>query len=190
MADDQAWRDPVPEEDERPVLPRRPVRETAEMDITPMIDIVFLLLIFFLVCSTTAVQSPVELPPARYGVGTSERTSTVITIANPGGPGPAPVCIGDGKAGSPLPEASDPDAQDAAILQAVSGKGITLLPNDPAEQRELVTRAVSMGYEKLGKSTVLVKAEKGVKHGDVWRVELAAGAVDGIRLRVAVLEVE
>ena len=35
-------------QDDAPVIPRRPMKDTADMDITPMIDIVFLLLIFFL----------------------------------------------------------------------------------------------------------------------------------------------
>jgi hypothetical protein len=37
---------------------------------------------------------------------------------------------------------------------------------------------------------VLVKAEKGVKHGDAWRVYTAVGQVEDVQLHVAVLEVE
>jgi len=165
MADDPAWDDELSAEEEQgPVLPRRPIADTAEMDITPMIDIVFLLLIFFLVCSTTNVQTAVELPPARHGTGVSDRTSTVITVADRGAPGPALVYLADGKKGKPLPD--DEDAQEAQISEAV--------------ERGMLQ----------GKSTVLVKAEKGVKHGDTWRVYTAAGRVEGIKLHVAVLEVE
>ena len=164
MADDQAWDEPFDEEDGGPVLPRRPVRDTAEMDITPMIDITFLLLIFFLVCSTASVQTAVELPPARHGTGVSDRTSVVITVADRGAPGPALVYLADGRKGRPL--AGDEEAQAAEIAQAV-------------EQGLLE-----------GKSTVLVKAEKSVKHGETWRVYTAAGRVEGIRLHVAVLEIE
>ena len=164
MADDQVWDEPLDEEEAGPVLPRRPVSDTAEMDITPMIDITFLLLIFFLVCSTANVQSAVELPPARHGTGVSDRTSVVLTVAERGGPGPALVYLADGKKGKPLPEDED--------LRAAE-----------------ITQAVEQGMQE-GKSTVLVKAEKGVKHGDVWRVETAVGQVEGVRLYVAVLEVE
>ncbi len=52
--------------EEHPLVFRRPL-EDAEMDITPMIDITFLLLIFFLVASRLDEDAPVELPTARYG---------------------------------------------------------------------------------------------------------------------------
>ena len=71
----------LPDEDAGPVIARRPVGETADLDITPMIDITFLLLIFFMVASTSDVQTSVELPPARHGKGVSERDSVIITIA-------------------------------------------------------------------------------------------------------------
>ncbi len=166
MADEPVWDESLEEEEEEvgAVLPRRPVSDTAEMDITPMIDITFLLLIFFLVCSTANPQSAVELPPARHGSGVSDRTSVVLTVADRGRAGPALVYLADGRQGSPLPD--DQDLQSEAIAQAVE-RGL-----------------------QEGKSTVLIKAEKGVKHGDVWRVETAAGRVEGVKLHVAVLEVE
>jgi len=164
MADDQAWDKPFDEEETGPVLPRRPVRDTAEMDITPMIDITFLLLIFFLVCSTANMQTAVELPPARHGTGVSDRSSVIITVADRGGPGPAQVFLADGRKGTPLSDDED--------LQA-----------------DEIAQKVEQGLME-GKSTVLIKAEKGVKHGEVWRVESAAGRVEGVKLHVAVLEVE
>ena len=166
MADEPVWDESLEEEEEEfgAVLPRRPVSDSADMDITPMIDITFLLLIFFLVCSTTDPQAAVELPPARHGSGVSDRTSVVLTVADRGSSGPALVYLGNGRQGSPLPD--DQDLQATAIADAVE-KGF-----------------------REGKSAVLIKAEKGVKHGDVWRVETAAGGVEGVKLHVAVLEVE
>lgn len=38
-------------------------RETAEVDMTPMVDIVFLLLIFFMVTASFALQKSIETPP-------------------------------------------------------------------------------------------------------------------------------
>ena len=52
-----------------PVLTRRRIKQETELDITPMIDITFLLLIFFLVASTPDLQVEVKLPPARHGLG-------------------------------------------------------------------------------------------------------------------------
>ena len=164
MASDPTWDEALDEEDLGPVLPRRPVDEGAEMDITPMIDITFRLLIFFLVSSTTAAQNALELPPARHGTGVSARTSVVITVADRGSSGPALVYLGDGKVGKPLPE-------------------------DEESMAEEVAHAVEQGLES-GKQTVLVKAEKGVKHGDAWRVYTAVGQVEDVQLHVAVLEIE
>ena len=162
MAEDQIWDDPFDEDEEEvgPVLARRPVSDTAEMDITPMIDITFLLLIFFLVCSTANVQTAVKLPKARHGTGVSERGATVITVANREG-GPAQVHLGDGTGSEPLPD--DEDAQKDMIRQAV---------------------------EDEGNSVVLIKAERDVKHGDTWRVYSAVGQVEGSNLHVAVMEIE
>ena len=166
--EDDRLRDESPEEEEPAgaVLPRRPVTDTAEMDITPMIDIVFLLLIFFLVCSSANMQTAVELPPARHGTGVSERGSVIITVAERGGPGPALVYLGDGK-----------DSEN-------------LLPDDEDAQATRIEEYVEEGYQE-GKSAVLVKAEKKVKNGDVWRVETAAARVEEIsRIHIGVLEVE
>ena len=164
MADESVWDQPLDEEDAGPVLARRPVEDTAEMDITPMIDITFLLLIFFLVCSTAAVQSAVELPGARHGTGVSDRNAVILTVQDQGKTSPVRVYVGDGAKGKHLPD--DPDLQSDAIAEAVE-EGLL-----------------------AGKTTVLVKAEKGVRHGEMWRVYTAAGRADAGSLHVAVLEVE
>ena len=164
MADEPAWDEPLEEEDAGPVLPRRPVEDTAEMDITPMIDITFLLLIFFLVCSTAAVQSAVDLPPARHGTGVSDRNAVILTVQDQGKTAPVRVYVGDGIRGEHLPD-------------------------DPDLQADAITEAVEQGLQE-GKTTVLVKAEKGVRHGEMWRVYTAAGRAEAGTLHVAVLEVE
>jgi len=59
-------------------LPKRK-REAAEMDMTPMVDVVFLLLIFFMITVSFGIQKSIELPPpgeeqsAQQGVGTSRQ---------------------------------------------------------------------------------------------------------------------
>lgn len=50
-----------------------------ELDITPMIDVTFLLLIFFMVTST--MQAPdLEIPPAEHGEGIDTRAATIILV--------------------------------------------------------------------------------------------------------------
>jgi biopolymer transport protein ExbD len=70
--------------------------DEADLDITPMIDVTFLLLIFFMVTSTMQPESVVDVPPANFGVGKDANTSTIVTILAPEGGGVARVLLGDG----------------------------------------------------------------------------------------------
>jgi len=150
-----------------PVLPRRRLTDSADLDITPMIDIVFLLLIFFLVASIPDTDTTPDLAPARHGKGVDPASTVVITVADRGGPGPAYVYLGDGKGGTPLPD-------------------------DVQQQKELVRAAVEDGFRKQGKSSVLVKAERRVPAGEVNRVSTAVAEADveGIQMYYAVLEIQ
>ncbi len=158
--DEQTHNQPFDEEETGPLLPRRRVQPPAEMDITPMIDITFLLLIFFLVASVPDPIKAVNLPPARHGAAVNPKTSAIITVAERGGPGPALVYLGDGKSGRALPD-------------------------DPATQNALITQFVRESY----RSTVIIKAERGVRHREVSRVAAAAAEAERIELHLAVLEV-
>ncbi len=51
-----------------------------DLDITPMIDVTFLLLIYFLVKSTMSPADALDLPKAKYGDGVSGNQSTAITL--------------------------------------------------------------------------------------------------------------
>ena len=66
-----------------PITIRRRRRDDDEMDITPMIDIVFLLLIFFIVCSTMDPTKMGKIPEAQNGLAVAGQDSAVIFI-NPG----------------------------------------------------------------------------------------------------------
>ena len=158
--DDQTWNEPLDEEESGPALPRRRIHHMADMDITPMIDITFLLLIFFLVASIPDPTKAVDLPPARHGAAVNPKTSAIITVAERGGPGRALIYLGDGKSGRALPD-------------------------DPATQNSLIAQFVRESY----RSTVIIKAEKGVKHREVSRVAAAAAEAERIELHLAVLEV-
>jgi biopolymer transport protein ExbD len=151
-----------------PVLRRRPIDQSAEMDITPMIDCTFLLLIFFLVASRPDIKTAVDLPPARFGKGVSDRTTVIITVAAVG-EGRSQVYFADG---------------------ALAGALVTDDPNNPAALEHQITQYVQDGLEQ-GKSSVLVKADKRVLHRDVNRVAQAAGAAEGVgQLHFAVFEIE
>lgn len=70
---------PDVEDDDDFELPRKK-RESEEMDITPMIDITFLLLIFFVVCSKMDPTQMAKIPDASNGLAISSKNSAVIFI--------------------------------------------------------------------------------------------------------------
>jgi len=172
------------------VLPHAHARDDSvgDLDITPMIDIVFLLLIFFLVASIPDVGVQAELPPARHGVGMNPRKAVIITLAEQPNSPDALVYLADGKQGAPLP--ANPAARQAAIDRALRGKGGVLLPNSARRQSEIISRAVTIGVNELKYTNVILKAERGVLHREVNRVAEAVGAADveDVQLGFAVLE--
>lgn len=68
-----------------------------EIDITPMIDCVFLLLIFFMVTSTMKGTPDLDLPRAHYGTGVPSGNATVVTIRRTAAGGPPVILLGDGR---------------------------------------------------------------------------------------------
>ena len=76
---------------------RRKSHVEMELDITPMIDVTFLLLIFFMVASTMQATAENDIPPAKHGVGIETERSTVISIRLPDADGGEPlIYLGEG----------------------------------------------------------------------------------------------
>lgn len=121
-----------------------------EFDITPMIDVVLLLLIFFMVSARMAPSSNAKLPKARYG-DMSAMHDAVVLIVKSVSPGVSSVSNLTGRKFS-----SDPDEQSAEI-------------------EEFVTQAM----EDTTKKVVLIQGEGTVKTSDMVRVQLAAGKALG-----------
>lgn len=136
-------------EDDEPLLPPREF-DDSEMDITPMIDITFLLLIFFIVAARMDKDTPVELPKAKHGTNVVVKSSAIITLAA-GPENKAEVYKGDGKSADKKIATTDPEDEEQEIINYL------------------------MDEFTAGKSEVLIKAEKNVKHGDVSRVSKAVG---------------
>jgi len=146
-----------------PKLLRRPLVE-AEMDITPMIDLTFLLLIFFLVSSTPDKSTVVDLPEANHGIGVSQLNSVIFTIGM-GGLNVAPVYNADGR----IP-------------------GTELSDNLEIRSKQIV-EAVEKGFRE-NKTDVVIKADRDVAHREVARVIRAASQVEGVKIHLAVLETQ
>jgi biopolymer transport protein TolR len=146
---------------------RKSAREEAEMDITPMIDCTFLLLIFFLVTSKMKSDLPIELPPARHGSVVVEQSSVILTITKEGDA----VYVCRGNSTSPA--------------ERIEGA-------NPLEQEDLVAQYVEQEANRSSppKRNVIIKAARGIKHREVARIQRAAGRADVDQLFVAVLETE
>ena len=61
-------------------MKRRKIVEDTEMDITPMIDVTFLLLIFFILTYNASKTAALELPKARNNIGVNSKESIVLSI--------------------------------------------------------------------------------------------------------------
>jgi biopolymer transport protein ExbD len=136
---------------------RRALEDT-EMDITPMIDITFLLLIFFIVASKMDEAANVPLPPAKTGGNVVVKECVIITV----GPG---------------------DTDDTAKIYAGDGDAVENLLNSSeiaaleAELEAYVTEQVELDHRK---TTVLIKGAKGVKHKHISMTAKAAARVAAI----------
>ncbi|MDA7979900.1 MAG: biopolymer transporter ExbD [Pirellulales bacterium] len=154
-------------EDDGPLLKRRSVIEDTEVDITPMIDITFLLLIFFLVASVPDPQVAIDLPSAVMGGKVDPQLSTFITIAvNPVDPDDAEIYLADGR------------QQSARVTRKSKG--------DASQKNEIV--AVLREAVAQNKPHVIIKAEKDVRNGEVDRIIGYISGVEGIRPHLAVFE--
>lgn len=153
------------EAEEEPIKLRKRPPEDSEMDITPMIDVTFLLLIFFLVTSKVGASGEVPLPYAHNGIGVSVPRSLVITIVESGDG--ARVFLGDGIKGDEL--AGPPKDQEDKIIAYIRD-GMSGSPP---------------------KDSIVLKAAKNVKHREVARVAQAVARAGGeVKLYAAVLEEE
>lgn len=148
----------------KPLVARRSFEEEARFDITAMVDLVFMMNIFFLVTWVGAALAEVDLASARHCVAADPETSVIVTVLGTGSK--LEVFVGEDRSGPPLV--------------------------DPAEIEQKVLAAAQAGARdvKNRKDTILIKAEKGVHLRDVARIAAAGVSVEGMKLRLAVVEKE
>ena len=69
-----------------------------EMDLTPMIDVTCLMLIFFMVASTMQGTPDVDVPPAQHSVGVDSAGAAIVTILAARNSSESPrIVLGDGE---------------------------------------------------------------------------------------------
>ena len=158
------------EEEEAPLTLRRKRQpEDTELDMTPMIDMTFQLLIFFLVTFKSDPSGGVPLPKARFGEAIPAKNAIMISIKKGTADGPA--LLYKGKA-----------TDESKLIRT----------NDLKEQDEqLETYITEQATKDSNKTYIMIVAGKDVKYKDVKRVAESAGRVAEIQqLYVAVLEVK
>lgn len=157
---------PVEEEAPFRLVTRRSSDDT-ELDMTPMIDMTFQLLIFFLVTFKSDPSSSIPLPGAKFGLPVPSKNAVLVSVQRGEGNNPAKVYRGF---------ANEPK---------------NLIPSTDLKEIEAALDAyISSEAERADKTMVLIQAGKDVKHRDVANVAKAVANVAQIQqLYVAVLEV-
>lgn len=161
---DAPVRKQIDDEPVEPVLARRKLEE-ADMDITPMIDMTFLLLIFFIVTSKMGANAGIELPPAKHGSAAVEKNNVILTI----GPGDPIANVYRGESLEPA------DAFTGGNVEDQENEVVAYIESE-------ITKSGG------GKTGVLVQAAKGLKHREVARIAKAAARADVADLYVGIIE--
>ena len=149
----------LPEVEEDFLRPRQPSSDD-ELDITPMIDITFLLLIFFLVSSKLNAEQAVDLPKARHGGVVVGKESVILIMRRGSG--------------------------DQAEVERADGGPFS---RDLEQQNEEIALYVQQGLD-AGKKHVIIRAEGSVRHGEVGRVSgaISESMEEGQVINIAVME--
>lgn len=142
------------------IRPSKPKKDDAEFDITAMIDLVFMMNIYFMVTALASAMGEMDLPPSERAVAADRDGAVIITMTlSPDGKS-SNVFLGETERGAAVPKGN----VDSIIQQAVT----TML--------------------EQGKKTVLIKAEKRIPHEDVARVARAASEGGDVQVYFAVVE--
>ena len=131
------------------------------VDLTPMVDVVFQLLIFLMLTYQSSPDSEVELPPAEHGTGVEETHATTLTLVPPEEPG-GPIAVHE---------------------------GIDVGPESLLEGPEAIERVVRAGLDR-GRRRVVLQAGGDVPHGEVLRVGGIVSEVEGVGLHLGVKDPE
>ena len=127
---------------------RNRIPNDEELDITTMIDVTFLMLIFFMVASTMQGTPDLPLPPAESGEGADESKAVILTLLSE--EGEPRIHLGNGP-GSPVGQL--PDVSTYAAREVAEGKSNIIVKADrdlPAGFVEQVAKEANVeGVERM-----------------------------------------
>jgi biopolymer transport protein ExbD len=144
------------------LIARRSDEETPEFDITAMVDLVFLMNLYFLVTFLTVAMGEMSLPAADHAQALNSDTAVVLSLARSLDGESVTVYLGDGRKGEAI--------------------------EDVAQQEQRVQAAIEEGVA-AGKEAVLLKAESNIRLADLFRISSLVSGHE-LKLHVAVLERE
>lgn len=147
-------------------LPERKRRsDDDEMDITPMIDMTFLLLAFFVVVSKMDPNTAVVMPRAKQGIAVPENSSVIIIVR--------------------AVEVEAPEVYLGRTANEGSRVGGTI-----ERIEEQIARFVEAELKNPLKTTVIVKAEKRVKyrHLDIVKRAISRALAEGQKINIGIEE--
>lgn len=120
-----------------------------EFDITPMIDVVLLLLIFFMVSARMAPQNVAKLPKAKNG-DMAALHDAVVLVVRPGA--------------------------DSASVSTLAGRKFS---SDRDDQSSEIAEYVENSFQDIRKKYVLIQGEPRVLTSEMMRIQQAVGSVLG-----------
>jgi biopolymer transport protein ExbD len=138
--------------DENLLVPTKSLQDDARFDVTAMVDLVFMMNIFFLVTWVDMALAEIDLPTARHCAAADKEDSVVLTIMK----GPL-VYLGDARAGGELSPGEVDQRVGAAVEDAVrDGRTIVLIK----AEKEVPLRDVAhvAGVAIAGRSVKLMLA--------------------------------
>ena len=157
-------RDTVSDDDDvGPIaIPKQPPVD-GEMDITPMIDMTFLLLIFFVLTSKMTGEKSYEIPPAKNGSLVPTKSCVSVIVSR--GTGEVPI--------------------------VANGDGV-LFSDDPDQQAAEIGEYIQLELESGRKTEILIRAEGNVTAGQLYKVKQAIAEVvdENKLLHIAVQETQ
>ncbi len=143
------------------LLGRKSLRDDAHFDITAMIDLVFMMNIFFLVTWIGQSMDELNLPAAQHCAAVDGDTSVMFSVV--------------------------PDFEGDSVTLFIGDDTKTPI-TDPERQEQAIRGAVEEGLVD-GKTSVVFKAEKKVRLREMARLTSAA-SVERMQLHLGVIEKE
>ena len=138
------------------LVPSKPLVDDARFDVTAMVDLVFMMNIFFLVTWAEAAMGEINLPTARHCTAAREDLSVVFTILK----GPA-MYLGDAKPGNALSPGEVDQRVTAAVAEGVrEGKEIVLIKAEKDVALRDVAHVAGVATAVKGMKLMLAVIEK------------------------------